>query len=114
MFGTTLTVLDGYARTLNEALTLTRKSVPNYALSILVLLQAGLGMTVVLFFKANLKDMLTFAMTLAFVTTPVFAWFNYRLMNSINKPPQGIVKILSWLGLAYLFGFTLLFLYWKF
>ncbi|MBD1584492.1 NRAMP family divalent metal transporter [Pseudoalteromonas sp. S16_S37] len=114
MFGTTLTVLDGYARTLNESLLLTRKSVPKYCLSALVLVQAILGMSVVLFFKANLKEMLTFAMTLAFVTTPVFAWFNYRLMGVINKEPKGFIKVLSWLGLAYLFGFTLLFIYWKF
>ncbi|CAM3946605.1 divalent metal cation transporter [Pseudoalteromonas byunsanensis] len=114
MFGTTLTVLDGYARTLNESLQLTQKSTPKYTLSLLVLLQAALGMTVVLFFKANLKDMLTFAMTLAFVTTPIFAWFNFRLMKVIDNQPQGFMKLLSWLGLAYLFGFTLLFLYWRF
>ncbi|CAH9059934.1 hypothetical protein PSECIP111951_02169 [Pseudoalteromonas holothuriae] len=114
MFGTTLTVLDGYARTLNESLRLTLKSMPKYTLSALILLQAIMGMSVVLFFKANLKEMLTFAMTLAFVTTPVFAWFNYRLMQVINAQPQGFIKVLSWLGLSYLFGFTLLFLYWRF
>ncbi|WP_232056448.1 NRAMP family divalent metal transporter [Pseudoalteromonas sp. A25] len=114
MFGTTLTVLDGYARTLNESLLLTAQSVPKYCLSVLVLVQAILGISVVLFFKANLKEMLTFAMTLAFVTTPIFAWFNYRLMKVVGKQPTGLIKVLSWLGLAYLFGFTLLFLYWKF
>ncbi|CAH9050872.1 hypothetical protein PSECIP111854_00621 [Pseudoalteromonas sp. CIP111854] len=114
MFGTTLTVLDGYARTLNESLRLTLKSMPKYTLSALILLQAIMGMSVVLFFKANLKEMLTFAMTLAFVTTPIFAWFNYRLMQVINAQPQGFIKVLSWLGLTYLFGFTLLFLYWRF
>ena len=114
MFGTTLTVLDGYARTLNEALCLSRKNTPKNSLAIFILLQACFGMGVVLFFKANLKDMLTFAMTLAFVTTPLFAWFNYRLMINIEKPPAGALKLLTWVGLVYLFGFALLFIYWRF
>ncbi|MBQ4862550.1 divalent metal cation transporter [Pseudoalteromonas sp. MMG013] len=114
MFGTTLTVLDGYARTLNDALSLIRKDPPKNSLTALILLQASLGMAVVLFFKANLKEMLTFAMTLAFVTTPLFAWFNYRLVTSIKKPPTGMLKVLTWVGLAYLFGFALLFVYWRF
>jgi Mn2+/Fe2+ NRAMP family transporter len=114
MFGTTLTVLDGYARTLNEVLCLTRQKTSRTSLTIFVLLQAIFGISVVLFFKANLKDMLTFAMSLAFVTTPVFAWFNYRLMINIEKPPLGILKFLTWIGLVYLFGFALLFIYWRF
>ncbi|WP_040696873.1 NRAMP family divalent metal transporter [Pseudoalteromonas citrea] len=114
MFGTTLTVLDGYARTLNEALCLSRNNTPKHSLTLFILLQACLGMAVVLFFKANLKDMLTFAMTLAFVTTPLFAWFNYRLMVNIEKPPRGVLRVLTWVGLIYLFGFALLFIYWRF
>lgn len=114
MFGTTLTVLDGYARTLNEALILSRKTAPKNSLILFVLIQAGLGMAVILFFKASLKEMLTFAMTLAFITTPLFAWFNYRLMKSIDNLPTGPLFLLTWCGLIYLFGFTLLFLYWCF
>ncbi|QTH72046.1 NRAMP family divalent metal transporter [Pseudoalteromonas xiamenensis] len=114
MFGTTLTVLDGYARTLNESVTLLKGSLPKYSLNIFVLVQAIFGLSVVVFFKANLKDMLTFAMTLAFVTTPLFALFNLKLMHAIDAKPKGLLKLLTYAGLLYLFGFTFLFLYWKF
>ena len=83
------------------------------ALNYWLLAQAAAGMALILFFKAALAPMLTFAMTLAFLTTPVFAWLNYSLMRGdgaivLSKP----LKLLSWLGLAYLIGFALLFLLW--
>lgn len=114
MFGTTLTVLDGYARTLNESAKLLKPNTPSYSLNVLILLQAALGLIVIVFFKGNLKDMLSFAMTLAFVTTPLFALFNLKLMKSIGSAPKGWMKVLTHCGLIYLFGFTLLFLFWKF
>lgn len=114
MFGTTLTVLDGYARTLNESAKLLTRTLPSYSLNVLILVQAALGLIVILFFKANLKDMLSFAMTLAFVTTPLFALFNLKLMKTIGQQPKGWLKILTYMGLAYLFGFTALFVYWLF
>jgi Mn2+/Fe2+ NRAMP family transporter len=115
MFGTTLTVLDGYARTINESFQLLgwqkteRKNSYNYWL----LAQAAAGMAVILFFKSALGPMLTFAMSLAFITTPVFAWLNYRLMKGQQKHlMQPWIRLLSWLGLIYLFGFALLFIWW--
>ena len=113
MFGTTITVLDGYSRTLHNSFKqlgwFTGKSAYNGWL----LLQAASGMVLILFFKAALAPMLTFAMTLAFLTTPVFAWLNYSLMRGdsaivLSKP----LKWLSWFGLTYLIGFALLFLAW--
>lgn len=115
MFGTTLTVLDGYARTINESFQLlgwqktNHKNSYNYWL----LAQAASGMAVILFFKSSLGPMLTFAMSLAFVTTPVFAWLNYRLMRGQQKHlMQPWIRLLSWLGLVYLFSFSLLFIWW--
>ncbi|HSG52679.1 MAG TPA: divalent metal cation transporter, partial [Rheinheimera sp.] len=113
MFGTTITVLDGYSRTLHNSFKqlgwFTGKSAYNGWL----LLQAASGMVLILFFKAALAPMLTFAMTLAFLTTPVFAWLNFSLMRGehsivLSKP----LKLLSWLGLAYLSSFSVLFLLW--
>ena len=114
MFGTTLTVLDGYARTLNESHKLLPIKQSKHSLNMWLLLQAFAGMAVILFFKSALGPMLTFAMTLAFVTTPVFAWLNFSLVRSepsINHSP--LLRTLSWLGLAYLVGFALVFLVWK-
>ncbi|KKO45117.1 membrane protein [Arsukibacterium ikkense] len=115
MFGTTITVLDGYARTLNESCTLLGWQQPDNraSLSGWLLLQAASGMALILFFQAALGPLLTFAMTLAFLTTPVFAWLNYSLMT--GKGDMGLswpLKLLSWAGLLYLTGFALLFLAW--
>jgi len=115
MFGTTLTVLDGYARTINESFQLLgwQKTERKNSYNLWLLAQAATGMAVILFFKSALGPMLTFAMSLAFVTTPVFAWLNYRLMRDQQKHlMQPWIRLLSWLGLIYLFGFALLFIWW--
>ncbi|MDF3125013.1 divalent metal cation transporter [Rheinheimera sp. 1928-s] len=115
MFGTTLTVLDGYARTINESFQLLgwQKTHRKNSYNLWLLAQAASGMAVILFFKSALGPMLTFAMSLAFVTTPIFAWLNYRLMRGQQKHlMQPWIRLLSWLGLTYLFGFSLLFIWW--
>lgn len=115
MFGTTLTVLDGYARTINESFQLLgwQKTERKNSYNLWLLAQAASGMAVILFFKSALGPMLTFAMSLAFVTTPVFGWLNYRLMRGQQKHlMQPWIRLLSWLGLTYLFGFSLLFIWW--
>ncbi|MDP5459093.1 divalent metal cation transporter [Alishewanella sp. SMS8] len=115
MFGTTITVLDGYARTLNKSFYLLgwQKVDNRLSLSSWLIVQALCGMAVILFFRSALGPMLTFAMTLAFLTTPVFAWLNFSLLRGAGMPPlsKGLT-LLSWLGLSYLFGFAVLFLCW--
>lgn len=114
MFGTTLTVLDGYARTLNESHKLLGFKQSKHSLNIWLILQSLAGMAVILFFKSALGPMLTFAMTLAFITTPVFAWLNFSLVRSEPSIQHSkLVRTLSWVGLVYLVGFALVFLGWK-
>lgn len=114
MFGTTLTVLDGYARTLNESHKLLGFGQSKHSLSAWLILQALAGMAVILFFKSALGPMLTFAMTLSFVTTPVFAWLNFSLVRSEAGIIHSVLlRSLSWLGLVYLVGFAVAFVVWK-
>ncbi|NMM41127.1 NRAMP family divalent metal transporter [Pseudoalteromonas arctica] len=114
MFGTTLTVLDGYARTLNESHKLLGFKQSKHSLNIWLILQSLAGMAVILFFKSALGPMLTFAMTLAFLTTPIFAWLNFSLVRSVPSIQHSkVIRGLSWLGLIYLVGFALVFLVWK-
>ncbi|BBW92340.1 transporter [Pseudoalteromonas sp. PS1M3] len=114
MFGTTLTVLDGYARTLNESHKLLGFGQSKHSLNIWLILQALAGMAVILFFKSALGPMLTFAMTLAFVTTPVFAWLNFSLVRSEPAIKHSVLlRCLTWLGLVYLVGFAVAFVVWK-
>ena len=114
MFGTTLTVLDGYARTLNESHKLLGFKQSKHSLNIWLIVQSLAGMAVILFFKSALGPMLTFAMTLAFLTTPIFAWLNFSLVRSVPSIQHSkVIRSLSWLGLVYLVGFALVFLVWK-
>lgn len=114
MFGTTLTVLDGYARTLNESHKLLGFKQSKHSLNMWLILQALAGMAVILFFKSALGPMLTFAMTLAFVTTPVFAWLNFSLVRSESEIKHSLLlRSLTWLGLVYLVGFAVAFVVWK-
>ena len=111
MFGTTITVLDGYARSLHASFTQLGWIASTAPLNYWLLVQAACGMALILFFKSALAPMLTFAMTLAFLTTPVFAWLNYSLMQGTNGIALSLpLKLLSWIGLCYLTGFALLFL----
>jgi Mn2+/Fe2+ NRAMP family transporter len=113
MFGTTLAVLDGYARTLNESFSLMfkRQHAPkSWTLSAWTLLQAASGMAIILFFQTALSPMLTFAMTLAFITTPFFAWLNFSLIRGSGI--SGFMNGLAWAGMVYLSGFSLLYIVW--
>jgi Mn2+/Fe2+ NRAMP family transporter len=119
IFGSTITVIDGYARSLAEAKaqlqTPDLEQVPRH--NSWMLLISACAMVVILFFVSSLMAMLNFAMILAFMTTPIFALLNYKLVNGSNLP-VGLalskkMKVLSWFGLTYLFGFLALFIWWK-
>lgn len=113
MFGTTLAVLDGYARTLNESFNLMfrRDDSPNaWTLSAWTIMQAASGMAIILFFQTALSPMLTFAMTLAFLTTPFFAWLNFSLVR--DSGISTLMRGLAWAGMIYLTGFSLLYILW--
>lgn len=120
IFGSALTVYDGYARVVAEAISLLtskEKAARNALVTPVLLTMAVLSFVIVLFFKSALLAMLGFAMTLAFVTTPMFAWLNHRLVQKTvlheDASPNRLVRILSYAGLVYLFGFLVVFIWWK-
>lgn len=119
IFGSTITVIDGYARALAEAkqqiLNPHSEGEPRH--NSWMLLISVCAMMVILFFVSSLMTMLNFAMVLAFMTTPIFAFLNYWLVAKTPLPKalalSKKMKVLSWLGLAYLFGFLAVFIWWK-
>ncbi|MFV7772023.1 Nramp family divalent metal transporter [Shewanella marisflavi] len=118
IFSTTVTVVDGYSRTLALSVQLLRgEEASERGLNIIMLLVSALGLGIILFFKGALLPLLQFVMTMAFMTTIIFAWLNYRLMTSDNLAPSAryglAMRLLSWIGMAYLLGFAALFIYWK-
>lgn len=121
IFSTTVTVIDGYSRTLNMGWRLLshkqeHKQGSDRGLTLVMLTVSALGLAIILFFKGALLPLLEFVMILAFMTTVIFAWLNYKLMTSTALAESDRygwkMKLLSMVGLAYLIGFALLFIYW--
>ncbi|WP_258190656.1 NRAMP family divalent metal transporter [Photobacterium leiognathi] len=119
IFGSTITVIDGYSRVISDAQRLLQSkpavSPRSTSLTMLIVSLSSLG--IVLFWASALLPMLNFAMILAFITTPFFALLNYILVSKTALPkPLAMGKKLKWfsiIGLIYLFGFFLLFIWWK-
>lgn len=119
IFSTTVTVIDGYSRTLDMGWRLlSHNTSPRSYLTQVMLGISALGLLLILFFKGALLPLLEFVMILAFMTTVIFAWLNFRLMTSntlAKKHRYGRVMVgLSWIGLLYLVSFAILFIYWYF
>ncbi|MCS4534093.1 NRAMP family divalent metal transporter [Neisseria montereyensis] len=112
MYGTTITVLDGYSRANMEAFRLIVKGErnTNRILGIWITFAAIAALCIILFFQGAVMPMLKFAMIASFVSTPVFAWLNLTLVRNSNYGLKRWLMVLGWLGLIYLSGFTLLFL----
>lgn len=119
IFGSAITVYDGYSRALAEGFNLLKGElqVSNTVFVRWLLVVAVLSFIIVLFFQSALLAMLGFAMTLAFITTPMFAWLNHKLVYSADIQAElkgGLgLRLLSYAGLVYLFGFLLVFIVWK-
>ncbi|MFV0485929.1 MAG: Nramp family divalent metal transporter [Vibrio fluvialis] len=119
IFGSTITVIDGYSRVIAESQRLLKEQKeqsPKVLQGWMILVSAA-SLAIIVFFASALMPMLNFAMIMAFMTTPVFALLNYILVTRTELPEELKVgpklKALSILGLIYLFGFLALFIWWK-
>lgn len=111
MFGTIISVIDGYGRACAESVRLlrSRPEMSRRSKDAWVTAIAVLGLVVVVFMSAQLADMLRFAMVSAFLTAPVFAWLNFSLVRG-ERQLSPTLRALSWAGLVFLGGFAVLFL----
>ncbi|MCL1122945.1 Nramp family divalent metal transporter [Shewanella surugensis] len=122
IFSTTVTVIDGYSRSLAGCWQLLlhhkKRTESNGVLTRIMLLMSLLSLLIILFFQGALLPLLEFVMILAFITTAVFAALNFKLMTSEQLAVEDrygpIMKLWSWLGIIYFVGFTLIFVYWKY
>lgn len=123
MFSTTLTVVDAFPRVLRRTAELVLpnqvKSRDNHGLYILFLiLVAGISLIILKLLGKSFTTLVDLATILSFLTAPVLGFINYRVVTSPDMPaharPGKGLRVLSWMGLIFLTGFTLLFLYWHF
>lgn len=111
MFGTVISVVDGYARAAAESLRLLRgqPEMTSRSKDVWITGISAVALAIVVWMSAELATMLRFAMVSAFLTAPVFAWLNFSIIRSERQLSTGI-KALSYAGLVFLIGFTALFL----
>jgi Mn2+/Fe2+ NRAMP family transporter len=120
MFSTFITVLDGYSRTVSYALALLspRELKPNhmYRQALVLISLGGLGLIVsFLGDPTGLKGIVNIATIISFLIAPVVAILNFRIVQAdrigAEYAPGPFLRILSYLGIAYLIGFSLYFVY---
>ena len=113
MFGTTITVIDGYSRAVAESARLVRgrEFFRTRELFAWILWTSASGIALILWFNSALGALLKFAMISAFLAAPVFAWLNYWLVKQDKKHKLSpVMNLLAIVGLVYLVGFAVLFI----
>lgn len=116
IFGTTLTIADGYARTNIESLRLLlnkKERKPVYINLALLLSFIGAG-AMIFVFNNSLGSMLTFAMIGSFVLAPFFGLLNLLLVLKGPHRVKGWLLWLSIIGVIYLVLFSLFFIIYQF
>ena len=117
MLSTTLTCLDASPRVLAECGNLisenNAKEKKQYRFWLLILV---LGTVIILaFFLTNMKALVDFATTVAFLSSPIIAILNYLVVTGKTMPnqfkPSKFLKILSWIGISYFIGFSVYFIF---
>ncbi|MGE3189582.1 MAG: NRAMP family divalent metal transporter [Vicinamibacterales bacterium] len=120
MFSTTLTVIDGYPRTLASGLELIAPSLGSFGRlhAACIAIIGAAAMVVIIAFSSSLTGLIDLVTTLAFLSAPLYGWLNYRLIVSDHTPaslqPSPGMRLLSWAGLVFFVGFSLFFLVFRF
>lgn len=116
MFGTSIGVLDGYSRALSKTISLLQnKSTTTKQYNFWLVFVATGSLLIIVFFNDNFKALVSFATTISFLIAPIIAIINFKLVTSNDlKPtdqPKLFMRILSYLGIIFLSGFSIFYLY---
>ncbi|MGS2761921.1 Nramp family divalent metal transporter [Sinomicrobium sp. M5D2P9] len=111
MFSTTLTTLDASPRAMSYTTRLLFKQKSKHSYTIWMIILAAGTVAILLYFLSEMKTLIDIATILSFVTAPFYAIINFRLICSSHTPEQnrpGIaLKVISWMGIIFLTGFSL-------
>ena len=114
MFSTTLTVLDGYARTMGGGFALLAgrgETARRRLYFVFLVLQIVLAVLIIGFFLGGMKALVDVATVLAFLTAPLVAVLNFKVMNLDTVPAgQRPGPAMVWYcraGIIFLVGFSL-------
>lgn len=124
MISTTLTCLDAYPRVLKSTtqlifpkIALHKKTQSRLTIIWLFVLVSG-TLFLIAYLSESMRTMVDLATTLSFVTAPILAYMNLRVVTDKHMPasdqPSKFMRIYAWAGIILLSIFTLLFLYYRF
>jgi len=118
MFSTTLTVVDGYPRSLAACCMLIgglKQSRFRLIHQMWIVLSVIVAAIVIMFFVSNLIQLLSFAAIVSFLTSPILAYINLKVMNGANVPqeqrPGPVLTAISWSGLAFFVAMSIGYVY---
>jgi Mn2+/Fe2+ NRAMP family transporter len=128
MFGTSIAVFDGYARSVKRCIELLfykeeeqEKWQNKRRYFIISLLVISLGSFMIIYYfhdqPKGFKSLVDLATTISFLIAPIIAIVNFKLVMSkrlmkTGHPPLWL-QVLSYAGILFLSGFTLFFIYIK-
>jgi len=118
MASTTMTVVDAYPRAIEASL----KSLfdrfggeSKKLYWIIFAVMCFVASVIIAFFGSSIKLLLDFATVISFLAAPIFAYLNYKTVTSVGFPkearPGKILTSLSYIGLLFLIGFSLLYIF---
>lgn len=114
MFSTTLTTLDASPRAMARTTQLLFKKASKFNYNFWIALLCIGTICIFLFLASEMGLLIKIATILSFITAPFYAIINYKLISSKHTPkewrPSKSMHILSWLGIAFLIGFSIWYL----
>ena len=114
MLSTTITTLDASPRAMSKTIQLLFNRVKSSYFLWLLILSIG-TIAIFLFLLSEMGKLVQIATVLSFITAPLYAFLNYRLVVSKQMPenfrPNKELRILSIIGLLFLSGFTIFYLF---
>ena len=114
MLSTTITTLDASPRAMSKTIQLLFNRLKSSYFLWLLILSIG-TIAIFLFLLSEMGKLVQIATVLSFITAPLYAFLNYRLVISKQMPenfrPNKELRILSIIGLLFLSGFTIFYLF---
>lgn len=121
MFSTTFAVTDAFPRVWRRSIECYYpRSQRLHALLYWLIMAStcSIALVIIFLFQGRLKELIDFATTLSFLSAPLYAYINYRVIVSPHVPrnfqPPPWLRILTWFGLSSLSVFALGYLIWRF
>ncbi len=121
MFSTTLAVTDAFPRVWRRAIECLYPQSTQLHSTLYWMIMALIccvALVIIFLFTGHLKLLIDFATTLSFLSAPLYAYINYKVITAKHVPeafrPPLWLRIMSWFGLVCLSVFAIGFVVWKF